>query len=345
MQRRRLLLAPLLGVLLTVPSPASMGGSGAGAPPAGAPVPRLEIGGTELDLGDIPRGRSATGRFVLHNSGDAVLELLGAEPGCGCTVVEYDKKIAPGQSGSLVATLDTTTLEGPVGKGIVLYTNDPRQPKLLLVVQARVVTSVTVLPDERMIVRNDASGGSARRLIRRDPTEGGFFEITGLKTSVPWLAASVRELRGIEPNTTELPRGRPGDWLLEVRIVGPRPYEQSRQEVEFHTGLERQPTVRVPVFVAIEPPVSLSENPLALRTHGTVASGMVIATVREGLDPAKLRVEAEPAGLSVDLESGGERFWKTHVRWPGGPLAGGRLVFRVGGESVELPVTLAADGS
>ena len=59
------------------------------APPASAPAPgggpassgRLVIEKDVVDLGDVVRGKEATGVFTLRNTGDTVLKILEAKPG------------------------------------------------------------------------------------------------------------------------------------------------------------------------------------------------------------------------------------------------------------------------
>jgi len=43
--------------------------------------PRLEFDSTEVDLGTVDRGETATARFVVRNAGDQPLHLLRVKPG------------------------------------------------------------------------------------------------------------------------------------------------------------------------------------------------------------------------------------------------------------------------
>jgi hypothetical protein len=70
------IMVPVLAALLTaLPSPAE-------EPPAQpAPAPKIEIAGTEIDIGQVVRGETAEGSFVVRNTGDAELKIQRVKPG------------------------------------------------------------------------------------------------------------------------------------------------------------------------------------------------------------------------------------------------------------------------
>jgi len=312
---------------------------------AGTGLPQLVVAQQEVDLGDLPKGSSSVARFELQNTGTADLEILDVLPSCGCTVVTFDEVIPPGGVGSLTATLHTETLVGEVAKGITLLTNDPAASRAHLLIRAAVVTAVRVLPDLPIVLRNDGSASSIRRLIRRSSDSGhGFFIIAGLRATAPWLRARARKVREVEAASDGLPAASVGDWILEVSLEGQPPYGNSHQQVSFSTGLDRQPTVTLAILAEVAAPVQLPVERLLLPEIDGSAGGTLAFAVREGLDPSGLRIEAQPAGLGVELRPGTGRAFEARVRWKGGPLVGGKLIFRVGDEVYEIPVALASAG-
>jgi hypothetical protein len=309
------------------------------AVPALAAVPRIEVDPPrEIDLGALDKGTSHDVKWELRNAGDATLEILKVEPACGCTVVTFDRQIPPGGAGKLSATLNTASLDGSVGKGIVLFTNDPERPKVMLVIRAIVQGSVLTLPDDRLMIRNYANGGVGRLLLRRDPTETGSLRPAVVRASAPWIDVRVEEIEQLRPPTDDFPTGRPGDWLIEARLGAGAPYGQHRESIELATGLGRQPRVEIPVLTDVHPPVSLPFDKLLLTAAAREET--VILSVRKGLEPGALRAEAHPEGLVVELEPGGGRFYKARIRWNGTrpPEAGAAVTFSLGAERVELPV-------
>src|SRR3954467_12599449 len=98
------------------------------------------------DVGTVPKGDKAVADFLIRNDGDAVLEITNVQPACGCTVAEYDKTIAPGKTGKVHAVVDTSTFNGPIAKGVTVFTNDPAMPQIELTVRAKVEPYINVKP-------------------------------------------------------------------------------------------------------------------------------------------------------------------------------------------------------
>ena len=302
-------------------------------------APLLLVTQTEIDLGQVPKGSSAEARFELRNAGNADLRVLDVQSGCACTIATYDELIPPGGVGYVTATLLTETLNGQVGQGIKLRTNDPTSPSVALVVRAEVVTAVRVLPEKTIVLRNQPGEMSVRRVIRRQANSGhGFFGIAALKTSAPWVVASARKVREAAPASEGLPAVTSGDWILELLLEGQPVYGNRNEQVEFKTGLARQPLVKLEVRTELLAPVQLAVDRLFLQPDGEDAAETLSLVVREGLDPSALVVEALPDGLTVQLESGAGQLLTARVRWQGGRLEKGRLVFRIAGERFDLPV-------
>jgi len=61
-------------------------------------------------------------------------------------VARYDRVILPGREGTIRLTLNTTGYQGNVKKTAVVYSNDPDQPQVTVVVSGRVTPSVAVDP-------------------------------------------------------------------------------------------------------------------------------------------------------------------------------------------------------
>jgi len=256
-------------------------------------------------------------------------------------VASYDEAIPPGQVGQIKAKLDTIKLRGDVGRGITVRTDDPARPNLFLTVRAHVAGGVWVLPDEVLRVQNRGSlPAEAAVLVRRDPEETGILEVRDVRLSVPWLRAEAEKLTEPRPGSNGVPPARPDDWVIHVEPGPDAPYGRARAELTFATGLSGQSEMTLPVMVAIEPPVRLSAERLDLAAgpDGTPAPGTVLLTVRPGLDPAGLAVESRPDSLQVELEPSGPRAFKVHVAWRGDGDPRGEIVFRVGTESITLPV-------
>jgi mono/diheme cytochrome c family protein len=106
--------------------------------------PKISILEPTHDLGTVEEGVEIPYVFTIHNVGGEPLEIKDVSTSCGCTLLNLkDKVIAPGKTGELEVTMDTSMKQGYVKKSIVIFTNDPESPKKLVYLGAN------VLPRER----------------------------------------------------------------------------------------------------------------------------------------------------------------------------------------------------
>jgi hypothetical protein len=243
--------------------------------------------------------------------------------------------------GFVTATLDTTQLQGVTVKAIIVKTNDPRTPTLILTVRTHILGSVEVLPQSVIYMRRrPGQSAIARCLIRQEATERGTLSVSDLVSSDERLVATAHKLEQPRPRSDGLPQGKPGDWLLEIRFRDELPvYGKVAGTVDFRTALSRQPRVTVEVESNLRGSISLSTPRLVLvpAAEGE-ARGTVFASVQEGVDARELRVVADPPELEVALQPSSQRLVKVKVRWGGGTLSNASVSFHVGGEILRMPV-------
>ncbi|MCP3981889.1 MAG: DUF1573 domain-containing protein [bacterium] len=304
------------------------------------PAPKLELESEMVDMGDLVHGETGTAEFILRNTGSAPLRIEKAQPGCRCTVASFDEEILPGEAGKLRATLDTLELPGgEVSRSITVFSNDPGRPRRNLVVRARVLTSVLLLPERQVRMSNRfAELARPKLLVRKDPTETGTLEITDLNVSVPWLTVTPTRVEEKRPATDGLPTAFPGDWILEMTLGGRPEYGNSLQRVTFKTNLPRQSEIEFQIGLDLRAPLNLRPNRVVIEAGANAPAEPVLVGVRRDLSADDVSWEVHPKAISLELESSGRRFYKAHVRWDGDTAGEGKITFRVGDESIELPV-------
>jgi hypothetical protein len=93
----------------------------------------------EYNAGLNPPGTSITHEFQVKNEGDDDL-ILEVVPGCGCVVTNFDKTIIPGQSGTIIVTVDLYDAWAgrAVNKAVTVSSNDPDAPLSRLIMRAKV---------------------------------------------------------------------------------------------------------------------------------------------------------------------------------------------------------------
>ncbi len=163
------------------------------AVPAFAQAPKMVVDQMVLDFGTVTQGVTVDATFTLRNQGDATLEVRAVRPTCGCTVAKFDPEVAAGGTGTIHATLDTSSFKGPISKSLLVMTNDPEKPSVNLVLKADVQPIIEVLP--RPVVRFNT--------IQLQPVTEKVvvvtelekpFKITGVTSSVPYITSQVRAL-------------------------------------------------------------------------------------------------------------------------------------------------------
>jgi hypothetical protein len=102
-----------------------------------APVFKVET--TTVDLGKIKGSTQNDVEFKFTNEGKSDLYLRHVRASCGCTAIQQGAQgigIKPGQSSSIKATFNSGSYKGPVTKAIYVYTNDPKNAQVVLMLNA-----------------------------------------------------------------------------------------------------------------------------------------------------------------------------------------------------------------
>lgn len=210
------------------------------------------------DAGTVAKGEKIVHDFAIRNDGDAPLEITNVHPACGCTVAEFDKTIAPGQTGKVHAVVDTVTFNGPIAKGVTVFTNDPDTPQLELTVRAKVEPYVSVKPGyaRYITVQGEPLEGSIAQTIW--VPDGTPMEITGVESPWPFLKVTFREAT---------PEERASDakgkvWRVEMALSNDAKVGPLSDYVTVHTNHPKQKIVQIPVsgfvrpVIAVTPPVA-----------------------------------------------------------------------------------------
>lgn len=88
--------------------------------------PQLRAGDARLEFGTVAVGQELQQVFVLHNDGDADLEITKAKPSCGCAALDYDKVIPAGGEGRFELRISGKSVRaGNMSHRIEIESNDP----------------------------------------------------------------------------------------------------------------------------------------------------------------------------------------------------------------------------
>ena len=110
-------------------------------------APDMKLTNTQFDFGEVYQGEKVLHAFEFVNAGQDPLVIDRVRSSCGCTAVLLsDQDLAPGETGQIQATFDSTRFRGAVSKTIYLYSNDPAQPVRQLKIKGRVLEIVDIEP-------------------------------------------------------------------------------------------------------------------------------------------------------------------------------------------------------
>jgi hypothetical protein len=241
------------------------------APAAAAATtgPKMMVDEPLRDFGSVPKGQKLDWTFAVKNTGTADLELLSVQPGCGCTVAEFDKVIKPGQTGKIVAHVDTTNFSGPISKFVTVQSNDPSLPSSQLTIHAIVKPYVEAYPTG--FARYQMLQGEAQTAtLKLYSEEEAPFEITRIETPGNWVKAGWKK---ITDDSERVQAGRPGQnqYQIDIQVAGPEtPIGPLAHKVHVFTNSKFQPDYPISIVGVIRPTVNITPTIL---NFGEVAPG------------------------------------------------------------------------
>jgi hypothetical protein len=117
--------------------------------PTDASVPRVQVDQADFNFGTMQQGRRKSHTFVFKNLGAAPLKLRVGKPTCKCTVGSVtERPIPPGESGTVTLEWTAITGSGPFRQSAPVYTNDPLNSTIELVIHGEVTDAEGIEPRE-----------------------------------------------------------------------------------------------------------------------------------------------------------------------------------------------------
>jgi hypothetical protein len=143
---------------------------------AGAEVgPAIRFEAVVQDLGDQTDVNSVSGVFPFQNRGDQPLEILDINHSCGCIHTEVTKNpVPPGETAEVIAELGLQGIDGARSELIEVQTNDPTNPSVTLVLQARHERTLLVSQDFVDFGMVTVSQPSERSFLIEDKSKSGI---------------------------------------------------------------------------------------------------------------------------------------------------------------------------
>lgn len=316
---------PLLLVALPAVALAAAGPGPRPAPTVATPAsagPRLVVADRVFDFGTVQKGVSLRHDFVVHNRGNAPLEISEVRPACGCTTAgEWTRTLAPGASGSIPLKFDSAQFSGPIAKTITVVSNDPATPETVLeikgIVRAPVMVSHPVIIFPAL---TDPTQSATRSVTIRHEVEGAL-KLSDLTCDKPHFKPVLKEIV-------------PGkEFELQVTTVPPFESGTHTARIELKTSNADMPTITVQAVVTVLPAVQVAPTELMFPLAKLAAPEkryVVVLNHRGGdLQLSDLETNARGVAFAVQRNPDGRQLTIT-LSFPAGfdAAAGDRMYFR-----------------
>lgn len=215
--------------------------------------PKAVVREAVKDVGDVNRGQRITHEFIVGNEGSSPLQITEVKPSCGCTVADYDRTIAPGSTGSIRASLDTGSFKGAIAKSVKVFTNDPVNPQLQLVIKANIRSQVEVDPGyvRFIAVHGEPQKTSVQTIWSEEKPD---MLVRGVQSPYPFVRAAVREAGEEERRQGVAVR----QWQVEVKLDKDAPVGPMADFLLVTTDHPELKTVRIPLSGFVRPVLSVT---------------------------------------------------------------------------------------
>jgi len=314
---KHLLLAVALSTGLAATAPA-WAASSKNTPTEGVDGPVLVLRETTYDAESVTKGDVIVAEFVVRNGGTADLKILSVKPACGCTTEEFDSVIPPGDTGRIVLRVATGRLgAGPLTKSAGVVTNDPKRPKLRLVVEAEVTTLIDVLPSDTVSLRRYVGQKKSQTLLIQAKTEKPLA-ISDIEVSHD---AVRHRLTARNPTPDGLARA----WDLEVWLDEETPPGNVNASVKLLTTSPRAPVVPIKVRGTVLGQLEASPQSVYFRVDAESTAQQVLTVTHRNAAEFQLmsstlqaaRIDAKTIAIDTEVIRAGSSYRVT-VTYVGG---------------------------
>jgi len=103
-------------------------------------VPKIDVIPRVIERGRVYQEVMVEGKFLVINKGDDTLKIKDIKTSCICMAYMLkDYRIAPGDTATLLASINTESLEGEIEEELFIISNDPYEPVLKLKIKTEII--------------------------------------------------------------------------------------------------------------------------------------------------------------------------------------------------------------
>ena len=211
----------------------------AAAPAATEHGPKIVCDKPDFDFGGADGSATIEHVYEIKNAGDLSLTLKEVKASCGCTVVKTSTmNLAPGDTAQITATLNLHGRSGHQDKHVMVSSDDPKTPMLLLNLRGDVVQEYAITPDRITIgqVRGDQSTKTQVTFVNNTSNE---VHVTKVDSTAPYL----------KPTVTETVAGK--SYRVDVEVSPPLPAGSIDAVIHIFTDNATRPVFDVPFNASV----------------------------------------------------------------------------------------------
>ena len=268
---------------------------------AGAAIaqPKARLTESIKDLGVVQLGDKPRHTFVIQNRGDEALLVTEVKATCGCTVVDYDERVPAGGEGKVAVALSTRNLRGPVAKSVRVYTNDPGNPRVDLVLKANVLRFVDASPGYARFLTVQGEAAEASEQIVWAET-GANFGVLEAVSPYPFIKTDFRKAEEGEGKSGKSGR----QWIVSISIDPNAPQGAFADFVTLKLRHPRRKALRIPVSGFVRSVVAVKPRVADFGERDPQASSQTVLELQNlGKSPVSLgEIYVDVAGISSELE-------------------------------------------
>jgi len=213
--------------------------------------PKIRCDQPVYEFPEVWGGDKVEHTFILHNDGNADLEITKVRGGCGCTTIPgYDKVIPPGKQGKVTFIVQTSTRSTTKTVHPTVSSNDPTTPNLRLTITGKLKQRISI----------DPSTGASWGRVSQD------MEVAPKKITITNNTPTPLKLEPIETTvksifTWTMKEIEPGK-IFEITVTANPPFKDgyNRTYLQFKTGLKDMPIFRIPCYLFSPPLVEINPS-------------------------------------------------------------------------------------
>lgn len=253
-------------------------------------APKIECDQPKYDFGTSLNDQTIEHVFTLRNAGDEELVIQNVQPSCGCTLAELgDRNLAPGETTTVKARLDLTNRLGRQDKHISVFSNDPANRTLTLLISGESISALRLDPPVLAFNTISPTGTVTKTFFVTSPMNEKFkvLDVVSPQKIFQCRITPVEEGVKYQVDVSVSAEGRPGGAVNDNLVV--------------YTDHPKARVLAMAAYGQIPEPLAVSPNIITLLASAGSRPVTRYITVRPGLVTNFKVLKAEFPDPSVNV--------------------------------------------